>query len=50
MTEFPKGTPRTGYTTQFKVKRSDYGIAKKVGEKMLSDEVWVTISFEAVKK
>jgi len=50
MTEFPKGTPRTGYTTQFKVKRSDYGIASKVGEKMLSDDVYVTISFEAVKK
>jgi polyisoprenoid-binding protein YceI len=50
MTEFPKGMPRTGYTTQFKVKRSDFGIAKKIGEKMLGDDVWVTISFEATKK
>jgi polyisoprenoid-binding protein YceI len=50
MTEFPKGSPRTGYTTQFKVKRSDHGVAPKVPEKMLGDDVWVTVSFEAVKK
>jgi polyisoprenoid-binding protein YceI len=50
MTEFPKGTPRTGYTTQFKVKRSDFGVGKKFGEQMLGDAVWVTVSFEAVKK
>ena len=50
MTEFPKGVKRTGYITQFQVKRSDFGIAKKVPESMLGDEVHVTISFEAVKK
>jgi polyisoprenoid-binding protein YceI len=49
-TEFPKGKQRTGYTTQFKVKRSEFGVATKVGEKMLSDDVYVTISFEATKK
>ncbi len=48
--EFPKGVQRTGYTTQFKIKRSDFGVAPKVSEKMLGDEVWVDIGFEAVKK
>jgi polyisoprenoid-binding protein YceI len=48
--EFPKGVQRTGFTTQFKVKRSDFGIAKKFGPPMLGDDVWVTISFEATKK
>ncbi len=48
--EFPKGTHRTGYTTQFKIKRSEFGVGKKFGEKMLGDEVWVDIGFEAVKK
>jgi polyisoprenoid-binding protein YceI len=49
-TEFPKGVKRTGYTTNFTIKRSDFGVAKKVGEKMLGDDVWVNISFEATKK
>ena len=48
--EFPKGVQRTGYTTQFKIKRSDFGVGTKVREKMLGDEVWVDIGFEAVKK
>lgn len=46
--QFPKGTERTGYTTQFKIKRSEFGITKYQG--MLGDEVWVDVSFEAVKK
>jgi polyisoprenoid-binding protein YceI len=50
MTEFPKGVQRTGFTTQFQVKRADFGIAKKVGKAMLGEDVWVTISFEGTKK
>ena len=46
--EFPKGKQRTGFTTQFKIKRSEFGITKYQG--MLGDEVWVDVSFEAVKK
>jgi polyisoprenoid-binding protein YceI len=49
-THFPKGVERTGYATQFMIKRSDFGIAAKVGPTLLSDEVWVDINFEAVKK
>ncbi len=41
---------RTGFTTQFKVKRSDFGVGAKFEPPMLGDEVWVTISFEATKK
>jgi polyisoprenoid-binding protein YceI len=48
--EFPKGVQRTGYTTQFKIKRSDFGVGKKGLEKMLGDEVWVDVGFEAVQK
>ena len=50
MTEFPKGVQRTGFTTQFHVKRSDFGVATKVGPSMLGEDVWVTISFEGTKK
>ena len=50
MTEFPKGVQRTGYTSQFTIKRSEFGVGKKFGEKMLGDDVWVTVSFEATKK
>ena len=50
MTEFPKGVQRTGFTTQFQVKRSEFGVAKKVGPSMLGEDVWVTISFEGTKK
>jgi polyisoprenoid-binding protein YceI len=46
--EFPKGVRRTGYSSQFKIKRSDFGITKFQG--MLGDDVWVDVGFEAVKK
>jgi polyisoprenoid-binding protein YceI len=48
--EFPKGVKRTGYNTTFQVKRSDFGVAKKVGPSMLGDDVYVSIGFEATKK
>jgi polyisoprenoid-binding protein YceI len=46
--EFPPGTKRTAFVTQFTVKRSDFGIDKF--KDMLGDEVYVDISFEAIQK
>jgi polyisoprenoid-binding protein YceI len=46
--EFPKGMHRTGYSTQFPIKRSEWGLDKMAPA--IGDEVWVAISFEGVKK
>jgi polyisoprenoid-binding protein YceI len=47
--EFPKGVSRTGFSTsQFVVKRSDFGVGKPMP--VLGDEVYVSISFEGTKK
>jgi polyisoprenoid-binding protein YceI len=46
--EFPKGVQRTGFSTSFVLKRSDFGMTK-FGE-ALGDEVHVAISFEGIKK
>jgi polyisoprenoid-binding protein YceI len=45
--EVPPGVRRTGYSTQFKLKRSDYGMDKMAGA--VGDEVYVSVSFEGVK-
>jgi polyisoprenoid-binding protein YceI len=45
--EFPPGVQRTGFSSQLKFKRSDFGMDKMVGA--IGDEVWVAISFEGVK-
>lgn len=45
-----KGQQRTGFSTSFIVKRSEFNVAKKVGPGMLGDDVYVTVSFEGVKK
>ena len=45
--EFPPGVKRTGYSTEFKLKRSDFGMDKMVGA--IGDEIDVAISFEGVK-
>ncbi|HKD36315.1 MAG TPA: YceI family protein [Pirellulales bacterium] len=47
-TEFPMGTKRTGFVTQFTLKRSDFGIDKF--KEMLGDEVYIDVSFEATQK
>ena len=39
---------RTGYTAEFALKRSEFGISKF--SPMLGDEVWVSVSFQGVKK
>jgi polyisoprenoid-binding protein YceI len=46
--EFPKGVQRTGFSTEFNLKRSDFGMDKFLD--MLGDEVLVAISFEGTKK
>jgi polyisoprenoid-binding protein YceI len=43
-----KGGQRTGYTAEFPLKRSEFGITK--GSPMLGEDVWVTVSFQGVKK
>jgi polyisoprenoid-binding protein YceI len=43
-----KGQKRTGFYTEFKIKRSDFGITKFQG--MLGDDVFVDVGFEAFKK
>jgi polyisoprenoid-binding protein YceI len=46
--EFPKGTQRTGYSTELVLKRSDFGMDKM--KEAIGDEVHIAISFEGVKK
>jgi polyisoprenoid-binding protein YceI len=46
--EFPKGVTRTGFATDFVIKRSDFGVGKPMP--VLGDEVSVSIGFEGTKK
>jgi polyisoprenoid-binding protein YceI len=46
--EFPKGVQRTGYSTEFKIKRSDFGMDKML--EAIGDEVFISVSFEGTKK
>jgi polyisoprenoid-binding protein YceI len=46
--EFPKGVQRTGYSTEFKIKRSEFGMDKML--EAIGDEVFISISFEGTKK
>lgn len=46
--EFPKGVSRTGFTTDFTIKRSEFGMTKFAD--MIGDDVQVSISFEGTKK
>ncbi len=43
-----KGKMRTGFSTELKIKRSDFGMGKFV--EMLGDDVHIAVSFEAEKK
>ncbi|QDU55276.1 YceI family protein [Aeoliella mucimassa] len=45
--EFPAGVERIGYSTAFKLKRSDYGMANML--EAVGDEIFVNISFEGTK-
>ena len=44
--EFPKGTPRVGATTEFAIKRSDYGMKGMIPT--IGDEIQIYLSFEGV--
>jgi polyisoprenoid-binding protein YceI len=46
--EFPPGVQRTGYTTDFVIKRSDFGMTNFAG--VVGDEVAISISFEGIKE
>jgi polyisoprenoid-binding protein YceI len=46
--EFPRGVQRTGYSGEFTIKRSDFGM-DKMGP-AVGDEISVQISFEGTKK
>lgn len=46
--EFPKGVQRIGFSTDFSLKRSDFGMDKLAPA--VGDEVLVEVSFEGVKK
>jgi polyisoprenoid-binding protein YceI len=46
--EFPKGVQRTGYSTELSIKRSAFGMDKML--EAVGDEVFITISFEGIKK
>jgi polyisoprenoid-binding protein YceI len=46
--EFPKGVQRTGFSTEFTLKRSEFGMGKFPD--MLGDEVHIAVTFEGTKK
>jgi polyisoprenoid-binding protein YceI len=46
--EFPPGVHRTGFSAEFVIKRSEFGIAKSVDA--IGDNVYAEISFEGIKK
>jgi polyisoprenoid-binding protein YceI len=45
--EFPKGVKRTGYSADFKVKRSEFGMDKML--EAIGDEVIISVSFEGTR-
>lgn len=46
--EFPPGTKRTGFSTSFKIKRTDFGVGE--ASPTIGDDVHTTISVEGVQK
>jgi polyisoprenoid-binding protein YceI len=46
--EFPRGVHRTGFSAEFSVKRSEFGITKFAGA--VGDNVYIEVSFEGTKK
>jgi len=46
--EFPKGVHRTGFSAEFVIKRSDFGISKFA--EAVGDNVYAEVSFEGTKK
>jgi polyisoprenoid-binding protein YceI len=48
--EFPPGTKRVGFSTELKIKRSEFGMDKFLDNGAVGDEVFIAVSFEGVKK
>jgi polyisoprenoid-binding protein YceI len=48
--EFPPGVPRTGYSTDLIIKRSEFGVGKEQFANALGEDVHVAISFEGTAK
>ena len=48
--EFPPGVPRTGYSTELIINRSEFGVGKAQFANALGEDVHVAISFEGTKK
>jgi polyisoprenoid-binding protein YceI len=48
--EFPRGVKRTGFSTDFVLKRSDFGVGAKVPPEAAGDDVHISVSFEGTKK
>jgi polyisoprenoid-binding protein YceI len=46
--EFPKGVTRTGYSGEFTIKRSDFGMGKML--EAIGDDINIQLSFEGTKK
>jgi polyisoprenoid-binding protein YceI len=46
--EFPRGVQRTGYTGEFTIKRSEFGMDKMLPA--VGDDIHVNVSFEGTKK
>jgi polyisoprenoid-binding protein YceI len=46
--EFPKGVHRTGFSAEFSLKRSDFGITKFTPA--VGDKIYVAVSFEGTQK
>jgi polyisoprenoid-binding protein YceI len=47
---FPPGTQRTGYSTEFVLKRSDFGVGSAKFAQALGDEVHINVSFEGTRR
>jgi polyisoprenoid-binding protein YceI len=48
--EFPAGIHRTGYTAEFTLKRSEFGVGSAKFADALGDDVAITVSFEGTRK
>ena len=47
-TELPKGVARTGFSSEFSLKRSDFGVGQATP--MIGEKIYVSVSFEGTRK
>ena len=48
--QFPAGVQRTGFSTSFVLKRSDFGVGNPKFAKMLGEDIYVVVGVEGTKK